>query len=312
MTRFVNSSDAAYLLYSVLPLDWMCTLARSYGRLTYLVRRRQRSTVRRNLDRAFGETKTSREIESLTRQFFEYTRIRGLLLSVSPRLEALEIEQLLPIEGLEYLDAALERKQGVILLGSHLNPGCWLLTVARLRERGYDVRSAVADPEGPWPPTVVRRFLNRRFRTRALSGSVGAFYAQFNIRPIVRCLSGNAIVAQAGDGLRSARFVEADFLGHRVPFPTGMASVAQITGAVVVPMFHVGTPPDRLRTVIEEPWTVEREDDGALHNAVTAYAKRLEHHVLENIPCWDYWGIADTFSTMATWREKSLKERYEG
>lgn len=313
MTRFFNSADAVYLLYSVLPLDWMFTLVRWYGRLTYLVGRRQRLTVRRNLESVFGGTKTSREIQALTRQFVEYRCLRRLLLSVAPRLTTSEIERLLPVEGLEHLVAALERKQGVVLLGAHLNAECFLLTVMMLRERGYDVRVAVPEPRGPWPPTVLRRrFLDRRFKTSALSESIGAFYARFNIRPIVRALSSNAIVAEMGDGLHSARFVEVDFLGQRVLFPTGMVRVAQITGAAVVPVFQVGAPPYGLRTVIEEPWTVERQDDanGALENAVAAYAKRLEHHLLENIPCWEHWLIEDLVATMATWREKSLEERY--
>jgi lauroyl/myristoyl acyltransferase len=181
-----------------------------------------------------------------------------------------------------------------------------------LRERGYDVRVAVPEPGEPWPSTVLRRrILDPRFKTRSLSESIGAFYAQFNIRPIVRALSSNAIVAQVGDGLHAASFVDVDFLGHRVPFSTGMASVAQVTGAAVVPIFEVGSPSDRMRAFIEEPWGVERDTYGALENAVAAYARRLEHHLLANIPCWEHWLIDDPLAAMSTWREKPLKERYK-
>lgn len=312
MRRLVNSSDVVFLLYSVIPLQWVCGLARWYGRLTYLVRRGDRATVRRNLDRIFGETMTERERKISTRQFFEYKRVRGVLLGVLPRLTASKIEGLLPVEGMEHLDEALRRERGVILLGSHINSVCLFLTVAMFRERGYDVRVAVPEPGDPWPSTAVRRFLNRRFGTLALSESIAAFYAQFNIRPIVRSLAENAIVAQTGDGLHSARFVEVDFLGRRVPFPTGMESVAQVTGAVVVPIFQVGAPTGTMRVVIEEPWTVDRGGDReeALRDAVARYAERLEHHLLENIPCWEHWLIEDTLGTMSTWQQKPLEERY--
>ena len=311
MTNLIGSSDVGYLLYSVLPLDWMWSLSRFHGRLTYLVSPGRRSVVRRNLASA-GGGKTSAELDALTRQFFEFKRLRGLLLALAPRLSSEQLAKLLPLEGLEHLDAALERNQGVILLGSHLNSLCLFPATISLRGLGYDVRTALPEPEDPWRPTWLWRMLDRTLDTQPVSELIGAFYAQFNIRPIVRLLADNAVVTQTGDGLHSARFVDVDFLGRKIPFPTGMASVAQLTGAVVVPVFQVGALPDRMRVLIEEPWTVAREEveEGALQNSVAAYAKRLEHHLLENLACWEHWLIEDTLATIATWPQKPLTERY--
>jgi lauroyl/myristoyl acyltransferase len=313
VTKLVGPADAAYCLYSVLPLDWIFALVRVNGRFTYFVRRRQRSTVERNLTSVFGATKTPSEIDLLTRRFFEYKRERDVLMALAPRLTEAEIARLLPIEGLEHLDTALDRRQGVILLLSHLNSLCGFLLVILLRKRGYDVRAAIPEQREPLAPSAFGRFLHRRFKTKPVSELMGAFYAQLNIRPIVRCLRDNVVVAQTGDGLHSAGFVEVAFLGRRIPFPTGMARVAQVTGALVVPVFQVGAPPDRMRVVIEEPWIVERGDDseGALEKRVAAYAKTLEHHLLDNIPCWEHWVIEDTLTTIAAWPQRSLKERYE-
>lgn len=310
MRRLADSADAAYLLYGIVPLKWLLGLAGLYGRLTYHLRRGTRSTVRRNLERSFAASRPPHELDRLTRQFFEYKGIRGALLAVAPRLSEAELAEILRVDGLEHLDAALERKRGVILLGSHLNSVCFFLTTILLRRRGYDVRVALPEAE-PWPTSALRRFLDRRFATRPLGELIGGFQAQFNIRPIVRLLADNVVVVQTGDGLHSARFVEVEFLGHKIPFTTGMASVARVTGAVVVPVFQVGTPPYRQRTLVEAPWTVEREGgEQELKSAVTAYAKRLEHHLLENIPCWEHWLIEDVLETMAAWKEKPLEERY--
>lgn len=312
MTSPVSSSDLAYLLYSVLPLDSLWGLGRAYGKLTYLARRGDRETVRRNLTGTVGATAGRAEIDVLTRRFFEYKRVRGLMLAVSPRLTERELGKLLPIEGLEHLEAALERRRGAILLGSHLNSVCLFPAVRALRDRGYDVRVAMPERADPWPPTAVRTLLERRFDTKPLSELIGAFYAQFNIRPIVRALAENATVASTGDGLHSARFVDVEFLGRRLPFPTGMFAVAQMTGAAVVPVFQLGAPPDALRVAIEEPWTVEPEEvrRGALQQRVAAYARRLEHHLRENLACWEHWLIEDTLATIASWPQRSLEERY--
>lgn len=312
MRKVANSSDVAYLLYPIVPLEWLLRLGRLYGTLTYYLRRSARSTVRQNLERTFGSTRTARELDSLTRQFFQYKRVRGVLLAVAPRMSGATIEKLLPMHGLERLDQALEQQRGVILLGSHINSVCLFLTTILLRERGYDVRTALAEDGEPWPRSRLRRFLDRRFGTSSLRELIGGFYTQFNIRPIVRALAENAIVVQTGDGLHSARFVEVEFLGSTVPFTTGMASVARVTGATVVPIFELGAPPDTLRAVIEEPWTVEAGADGdrAVESAVTAYAERLEHHLLENVPSWEHWLIEDVLETMAAWTKKPLEERY--
>lgn len=312
MRRLADASDVAYLLSPLVPLGWLLALARLYGRSTYHLARGPRTRVRRNLERSFGATRTARELDTLTRQFFEYKRVRGVLLAVAPRLSASTIERLLPLEGLERLDAALERRRGVILLGSHLNSVCLFLTTIMLRERGYNVRTALAEAGDPWPSSSLRRFLDRRLETASLRELIGGFYTQFNIRPIVRQLADNAIVVQTGDGLHSARFVEVEFLGEQVPFTTGMASVARLTGAVVVPIFELGAPPRGLRAVIEEPWTVEADGDAddAVERAVAAYAKRLERHLLDNIPCWEHWLIEDVLETMAAWTKKPLEERY--
>jgi KDO2-lipid IV(A) lauroyltransferase len=313
LSKLVDASDAAYVLHSFVPLNWMCSAARWHGRLNYLSQSERRRAVRQNLASVPGITSSPAEIDSLTRRLFEYKRVRGLLLAITPRLTADELAKLLPIEGLEHLDEALRRRQGVILLGSHLNSVVLFLAVVTLRQRGYDVRVAMPEPGEPWAPTKVGRKLDRLFNTKRLNELMSAFYAQFNIRPIVRSLAENAIVAQTGDGLHSARFVEVEFLGRSLPFPTGMASIAQATGAVVVPIFQVGAPPSELRIVIEEPWTVERTGnaDEALRQKVAAYAKRLEHHLLQNVPCWEHWLIPDTLATIAAWPQKSLKERYE-
>lgn len=314
MSKVVGSEDAAYLLYSFIPLSWLFALARLHARVASIGRRRERLAVSRNLAAGVvGAGKSRAEIDSLTRQFFEQRAIRGLLLAVAPRLTSAEMAKLFPVEGLEHLDSAVEQKRGVILLGSHLNSLVMFNAIIMLRERGYNIGVALPEAEDPWAPSAVGKCLARSFKTRPMKELIGGFYAQFNIRPIVRALAGGTIVAQTGDGLHSARFVEADFLGRQLPFPTGMMGVAQATGAVVVPMFQVGAAPDELRIVFEEPLTVERgaESDRSLRNAVTAFAKRLEHHLLTSIPAWEHWLIEDTLGTMTSWPQKPLTERYK-
>ena len=313
MTKLVDSSDAGYLLYSFLPLGRIFALSRLHGRLTYAVARRQRRIVRRNLADALAGARSDRELDQLTRRFFEYKRVRGVMQAVAPRLTGAEMAKLVPVEGLEHLDRALEQGRGAILLGSHLNSLCMFNAIVMLRQQGYPIAVALPEERDPWAPSVLRKAVVRLTGTRPLRELIGGFYAQFNIRPIVRELAANRVVAQTGDGLHSARFVEVDFLGRRIPLPTGMIGVAQLSGAPVVPIFQVGAPPDALRIVVEEGWVVGRDGDPAarLAEAVARFARRLEYHLLANVACWEHWLIEDTLATMASWPQRRLEERYK-
>lgn len=312
MAGLISLADLAYLLQPIVPARWMCALAQWRGRVRYRLGGSRTTIVRNNLASVLAESPRSGEIEGLTRSFFEFHQLRGLLLALAPQWSAERLARQFPIEGVEHLDQALARGKGVILLGSHLNSVCMFIAILSLRRAGYDVRVAISDTREPFAPTLVRRCTNRLTGTKTLSQRLGMFYCQFNIRPIFQALSKNAIVGQTGDGLHSAAFVETEFLGRTLPFTSGMMSVAQATQAAVVPLFSLGEPPGNIRIVLEPPMHVEQTEDRdeGVRAAVTTFVDRLDHHVRANMACWEHWLIENTFETMKDWKNRSLKERY--
>ena len=287
-------------------------MARLNGRMQASLRPGARETVRENLARAFGDVRSGSEISRMSREFFEFERVRALLLTLTPRMSPERLEAMFPFDGLPNLDRALEAGRGVMLLGSHLNSVAMFIAIMMLRLRGYEIGVALPEPGDAWGRTRLRRWLDQRGLGRGTVGEgIGGFYCRFNIRPIVRRLSHNEIVGQTGDGRHSAKFVWVDFLGRKLPFTTGSASIAQLTGASVVPMFQVGAPPDGMRFVIEEPFVVEKGSPADLEAKVAAYASRLEHHLRDNIPCWQHWEIPHTLEALAELPKRSLSERIE-
>ncbi len=312
MSKLFDIADVAYLLKPVIPLKWICAVAGLKARAEYLVCGRERSVVRANLAETFGKDKTKSEIDSMTSRFFEYRQLRGVLLNLFPKLKPREVERLFPMEGLEHLDRALEQKKGVILMGSHINSSMTLITKDILRRKGYDIRVAIPTETLPYGPTLLRRMIDRFSLNGRGTGQEGMFFAQFNIRPIVRSLAENAVVILMGDGWHSAGFVKAEFLGRRVSFTTGAMSIARLTRSPVVPVFATGAPPDGLEIRIEEPIPLEKTGDPRrdLEAMVQKYAQRLEYHLRRNIPCWEHWLQEDTLDTMAGLLEKSIGDRY--
>jgi len=312
VSKIISLADIVHWFSPVIPLKLLYASARVNGRFRHLVRPGESSAVRNNLQATFGKTKSEHEIDSLARQFFEFKQLRSLLLILSQGWSLSRMSDFFPLQGVEHLDQALAQKKGVLLLGCHLNSLCMFSVIIMLRKMGYDVRVAMPQPADPWAPSLLRRIVNRLTNEQTLAEQIGAFYCQFNIRPIIQCLASNVIVGQTGDGWHSARFVEVEFLGQSLPFTTGLVSISQITGAPIVPLFQVGVPPDRLTCILEEPFTVEKGEnpDEEVRKKVAAYVKRLEYHLLENIPCWEHWLIENTLDTMATWPQKSLTEKY--
>ncbi len=304
----ITLSDLTYVSYPFVPLRWLCAFARLHGTVQYLTNKRAAAVVRNNLASA-NERLSGGELQAMTRRFFEYSSLRNLLFMLSPKLTDDKMLQIFTVDGLDRLDRAIAAGKGVILLASHLNSLSVFMLVIMLRRRGYDIRVAFIVEQDNWSSSRFRSLLNRMTRDRTYFEHMGAFFCQLNIRPMVRALSQGAVVVQTGDGWHSAGFVEVDFLNRRLPFTTGMLRVAQETGATVVPIFTEGAPPDRLRFKIEEPFSVPKSEP--VDASVTAFAKRLEHYLIQNLECWEHWRVPDALQTLASVPKQTLENRYK-
>ena len=310
--RWFDRGDVAYIAYLLLPFGLYLRFGRALGWLEMLIRPRHRRAVRANIETAFRETKPAEEIDRLTRQVFEFHQMRVLLLLVSPLMAADgTLERRFPIKHLEHLDRALAAGKGAILIGSHVNSIGSLLAIARLRQLGYDVRVPMPDPHDAWPLTLIRRTAHRLTGARTVSEILGAFYAQFNVRPLITVLNQKAILLLMGDGWHSASFVDADFLGRQLPFTSGPLNVARLAGVPVVPLFAVGQP-DRLHFELEPAFYVDRTGTPreAVERNVRYFVSRVEQRMLADIPSWQHWMVEDVFGSLERWRDKPINERY--
>ena len=309
----VDRGDLIYVAYLLLPLRAFLFFGRALGWLEMLIRPNARRSVRTNLTTAFGHTKPRGEIARLTRQAFEFHQMRLLLVMVAPLLVARDVVATrFPIDGLDILDRALAQGKGAVIMGSHVNSIGLLLAAAQLRKWGYDIRCPMPEERDAWAPTPFRRFINRLYGApSSLSVAIGSFYAQFNVRPLVKLLNGGAVLVMIGDGWHSAGFVDVEFLGRRLPFTNGPVSLAWAAGAPVIPTFSVGTP-DRLRFAMEESFVMDRTGPSAkeVERRVTHFIGRVEQRMLADIPSWQHWFEDDLFAVLERWRATSIKERY--
>lgn len=307
----ITAADLAYGLYPLVPFRIQCALARAQGRLQHRTRPEERAVVRGNLESLLGPDHDAGELDRLTMQAFEARQQRGLMLSLMPRLGPRRVERLLPMEGLEHVRAA-RAEGGAIILASHMNSLCNLMAIEILRARGDRVGVVMPTEVDPQPASRFGTLLERLGARPAFSERTGAFYAQFNVRPIVRRLSEGEDVLLVGDGWHSAAFVEVDFLGRRVYFTSGPMNLARSTGSTVVPMFVAGSPTRGLRVVFEEPISGDQSLDPRqdLERMVGRFAAGLERYVREDPACWQHCFERDALDAMAALPDTPLAERY--
>ena len=310
--RPFDRGDLVYLACLLLPLPWFLALGRPLGWLEMLLHPRVRRGVRANLEQAFRATKPAGEISRLTRHVFEYHQMRALMLLVAPLMAVRgQLEKYFPLRNIENLDRALAGGKSAIILASHVNSVGGLLAAIQLRRAGYPVRCPMPDRRDAWAPTPFRRFVHRLLGVPSVRESVDAFYAQFNVRPLVKALNEKSILLLVGDGWHSASFVDAAFLGRLLPFTNGPISLARLAGVPVVPMFSVG-PPNRLSFEFEPAFLVDREgpSQDAVARKVRFFVSRVEERMLADVACWQHWLVEDVFGTLEHWRSRPLDERY--
>jgi len=195
MRNLLTLGDLVYVSYPLVPLRWLCAIARLQGTIRHLTRRRQAAGVRDNLAEANGQLREP-ELRAMTRRFFQYASLRSLLFILGPKLTDQAMARLFTVEGLERLDHARHTGRGVILLASHLNSLSVFLLVIRLRRRRYDIRTAVTEDRDNWSGSWFRSLFNRITHGRTYPEHIGAFQCRFNIRPMIQALAQGAIVLQ--------------------------------------------------------------------------------------------------------------------
>lgn len=253
----------------------------------------QRIAAYNNLVAVFGDTKSEREIRALVRRHFQYAE-KNELTYLLPRLRGFANPARWPVEGLENLEAALAAGKGAILLSAHYGYARMIKPV--LSMRGYKV-SIVGPKAGMRYSrrykqereqlhsefTRFGKFMYQRLQVARDSYDVIDLAATLNIRPLVQVLQRNEILFIQGDGLHAANLVNIEILGQQIPFPQGLMSIAQGTGAAVVPVFAIDSPNGLgLKIIIAKPLRfkkVEASPRGETAPSIEDFARVFESFV---------------------------------
>jgi KDO2-lipid IV(A) lauroyltransferase len=220
------------------------------GDMFYLLMRRTRSAVQRNLE-VIGRGQFSRqEISRLARRTFRNYGQYLLDYMVIHRITSSNKSTVIGGEvGAEHMAQALRDGKGAICITPHL--GNWEMGGLLLAFRGGTLNVLSLDEPDPRTKAFRGRFRHAKgIRELYIRGGAED---PFSTIELVKALKNNEIVAMLGDRENSPNTVEVDFFGRKTRFPMGPAIMAMMTGAPVLPVFVVMEKDRKYRGIIEEP-----------------------------------------------------------
>ncbi len=198
------------------------------GNFWFRIDKKHRNIAKANLQRAFGNEKTSDEIDALAQNVF--IRLIRIIFDIGwyVRVNVNELHRYFRINGAEHLTSAYNRKQGVLVLTAHLGNWELLAVLAPLLNLKANILYRPMD----FAP-LDRYFV--RSRTRFGTSVIPTAHS---MRKILSALhDGEAIAMLMDQNVDWYEGVFADFFGHPACTNKGLALIAMKTGCPVVPVF---------------------------------------------------------------------------
>ena len=223
-----------------MPYRWALKLGSGLGTLVFKVWRKRRQITIQNLTKAFPD-KNQAKIWNIAINVY---RNIGKTLIEFIRAGVWSKEQLfkqVSFEGREYLDGALAKGKGVVLLSAHF--GNWELLGIALSAAGYKVNVLARPLDNPLLDKVVNG-IRRKFGTWIIANSN-------SIKDVIRVLHKNETIGILMDQnlYENATFV--DFFGDLAATTPIIPLLAQKTGAAVIPIRILRLKNNQLQVIVE-------------------------------------------------------------
>ncbi len=292
MFKFILYKFGQFLV-NRLPLKMSYRLAIFVSDLHYLFSFRDRRAVRDNLCIILPEKS---DVEWNVREVFRnFGRYLVEFFRMANEIDGHFIKERVVTENLHYIDEALRKGKGAILLSGHI--GNWELGGVLLSLLGYP-SVAIALPHKERP---VNDLFNKQREARGLV----IVPPQAATRRCLSILNKNKIIAVVADRSFGPNGFVLDFLGKKSLFPKGPAIFSVKTGAPIVPVFLVRAGEGRFRIIVHkpiDPGVVDgngRIDEGLLKNLIKKYIRIIEQ-MIRAYP--DQWLMFRDYSVEETYK----------
>jgi KDO2-lipid IV(A) lauroyltransferase len=237
-------------IINFIPTRFLYGFANTISFLAYKFAVKQRQVALSSLNVAFGKDKTKAELDNIARDCFTIiakSAVELMFLMNKPSLAKKRVS----IEGREYLDKALAKGCGVILVSAHF--GNFPLLLGRLALDGYKAAGIMK----PMRDTRMEKlFLKKRdkFGVR----TIYSMPRDACVNKTIQALRNNELLFIPIDQNFGTGGVFVNFFGRKAATAVGPVVLAQRTGAAILPCFIVRQPDDTHKIIFEPALSLEK------------------------------------------------------
>jgi len=234
---------AGFALITILPLRTLFALGNALGFCAWVLLRRYRRLALQNIEIAFGDEKSLRELHLLVRQHFQRL---GANLLCSIKLGAVSLERLtdcIEIENLDAIHQQLRAGRPVVLVLSHI--GNWE-SISQILPKfiGYVRNSTIYQKLG-------NRFIDEHVRSLRGRAGVETFDRREGFQKSVQLLRGGGAIGILSDQHAGDQGLWVPFFGRLASTTPLPALLAKRTDAALIAMACYTNGPTRWRVVVE-------------------------------------------------------------
>ncbi|MSP12621.1 MAG: hypothetical protein EXR62_06650 [Chloroflexi bacterium] len=224
-------------------------LADVTGDLTFCVWPRGHRNTIANMRQVLGPAASQKQVQRVARESFrQYMRLLGEFV-VLPSYNVEELSEIMNIQGMEQIYAALAKGHGAILASMHF--GNWDLAGMYGSNMGLPVHGVAVSLNSKLLDRLMRR--SRRRYTELIPMG-------FGIRRVFKALKQNELVGITIDILHGAQGVEVEFFGKKTRVPGGAAELSVRAGCPLLPFYVRRLPGGTYEGAILPPIVSEQEN----------------------------------------------------
>jgi KDO2-lipid IV(A) lauroyltransferase len=239
------------LIVRLIPFSLLYSFAKNMAGLGFIIARKQRKIALDSLGIAFGNEKTEEERRKIAKDCFIFmakSAVELIFLRDKPEL----MKKHVSLEGKRYLDEALSKSRGVILVSAHF--GNFPLLLCKLTFEGY----AVGAIRRQMRDSRTEKFFNDlqgNFKVKTIYSQP----RQVCVENTLKALRNNEIVFIPIDQNFGTGGVFVNFFGKKAATATGPVVLALRTKAMILPCFIVRQKDDTHKIIFEPPIDLEKD-----------------------------------------------------
>lgn len=240
----------AQLLALSLPLKAGYATAVFLARVKFYFSRKDRKVVSDNLKVVMDTRDESAVREAAEEVFINFAKYLVDFFRFS-RITKEYIDKNVRIIGRDNLDAAIQRKRGVIMLAAHI--GNYELGGAVVSLLGYPFNAVALDHKS--------KLVNNFFIRQRQTANINVIPLGMALKRCYACLKNGEALALLGDRDFFNHGIKMKFFGKDSMIPKGAAALSIRTGAVIIPTFLVRMPDDTFELTFDRPVTCSASGD---------------------------------------------------